>query len=542
MGFQTGLSGLNTASKNLDVIGHNVANSGTVGFKASQAQFSDVFAASLSGGGASQIGIGAKLSNVAQQFTQGNITVTNNPLDMAINGGGFFQLSQNGATTYTRNGQFQLDKDNFIVASGGQRLQGFQVDPNNTVTGAMGDLEISTATINPQRTGRGSLEAGTGVKIGLNLDSRSTVPSSATFSPTDVGSYNKSTPVQVYDSLGNAHTLSLYFGATSTPGVWDINATVDGKPASTSTLAAVTDANLKTATKLDDVVTAAGLADTTSPALLTTQIAAAAAAKATAAAAVAAAAATPPTGTTSAAASAVQAMAKASRILADAVAANYPTDTVNGPAADTAAKLAQTEANAAFTKVILSATQLSFDNSGKLLTDMPLNIDIDLTAIGLAQDPVVTNNAAQHLKFNLDFTGSTQFGSAFGVNSLSQDGYAPGELAGFGIGSDGILQGRYTNGQTKTLGQVSLANFANPQGLQQLGDNQWAVSPDSGVALVGVPGASGMGLLQSSSTEDSNVDLTAELVNMIVAQRAYQANAQTIKTQDAIQQTLINLR
>ena len=426
MGFQTGLSGLNASSKNLDVIGHNVANSGTVGFKASQAQFADVFAASLSGGGASQVGIGSKLSNVAQQFTQGNITVTNNPLDMAINGGGFFQLSQDGAPTYTRNGQFQLDKDNFIVASGGQRLQGFQVDAENNVTGASGDLKISTATISPQPTGvDGSLALGTGAKIGLNLDSRSPVPATAVFSSNDTTSYNSTTSFQVYDSLGNAHTLSLYFGSAG-GGVWNVNARVDGEP-------------------------------TTVP-------------------------------------------------------------------------------------VISPGTQLAFDTSGKLTTAMPLSIDIDLTATGLAQVPPVINNAAQNLEFNLDFTGSTQFGSAFGVNTLTQDGYAPGELAGFGIGIDGTLQGRYTNGQTKTLGQVALANFANPQGLQQLGDNQWSESPSSGSALVGTPGTSGLGLLQSSATEDSNVDLTAELVNMIVAQRAYQANAQTIKTQDAIQQTLINLR
>jgi flagellar hook protein FlgE len=143
---------------------------------------------------------------------------------------------------------------------------------------------------------------------------------------------------------------------------------------------------------------------------------------------------------------------------------------------------------------------------------------------------------------DFDFAGTTQFGSAFGVSTLSQDGFTSGRMAGFSVGPDGTVIGRYTNGQTRTLGQVALANFANPQGLQQLGDNQWAESSSSGAPLVGAPGTASLGVLQSSSTEDSNVDLTAELVNMIVAQRAYQANAQTIKTQDAIQQTLMNLR
>ncbi|MEN6628445.1 MAG: flagellar hook-basal body complex protein, partial [Sulfuricella sp.] len=122
MSFQQGLSGLNAAAKNLDAIGNNVANAATVGFKTSQAQFADVYAASLSGSGASQIGLGTKVAAVAQQFTQGNITASNNPLDVAINGGGFFRLDNNGAISYTRNGQFQLDKSGNIVTSSGAKI------------------------------------------------------------------------------------------------------------------------------------------------------------------------------------------------------------------------------------------------------------------------------------------------------------------------------------------------------------------------------------------------------------------------------------
>src|SRR5437899_12210705 len=128
MGFQQGLSGLNATSKSLDVIGNNVANANTVGFKQSQAQFADVYANSLNGAGASQAGIGTKISQVAQQFTQGNITASNNPLDIAINGGGFFRMSNNGTVTYTRNGQFQMDKSGAIVNASGARLTGFTAD------------------------------------------------------------------------------------------------------------------------------------------------------------------------------------------------------------------------------------------------------------------------------------------------------------------------------------------------------------------------------------------------------------------------------
>jgi flagellar hook protein FlgE len=142
----------------------------------------------------------------------------------------------------------------------------------------------------------------------------------------------------------------------------------------------------------------------------------------------------------------------------------------------------------------------------------------------------------------LDLSGSTQFGSNFSVNALSQDGYSSGRLASFTTGADGTISGRYTNGQSKVLGQVVLASFVNPNGLQSLGGNAWTETSTSGTPLVGAPNTGNLGVLQSSAVEDSNVDLTAELVNMITAQRVYQANAQTIKTQDQVLQTLVNLR
>jgi flagellar hook protein FlgE len=148
--------------------------------------------------------------------------------------------------------------------------------------------------------------------------------------------------------------------------------------------------------------------------------------------------------------------------------------------------------------------------------------------------------AAQTL--SIDFGDTSQFGTAFGVNSLSQNGFTSGHMTGFSTGADGMITGRYSNGQTRTLGQVVLANFSNAQGLQPLGGNQWAETASSGTPLVGTPGSASLGVLQTSAVEDSNVDLTAELVNMITAQRVYQANAQTIKTQDQVLQTIVNLR
>jgi len=178
-------------------------------------------------------------------------------------------------------------------------------------------------------------------------------------------------------------------------------------------------------------------------------------------------------------------------------------------------------------------TDLACNSSGALTAGMPLAaINVPATATGATSPFPVT----------FDFSGTTQFGSAFSVNTLNQDGYTSGRLAGFNIGADGMVLGRYTNGQTAVLGQVVLANFANPNGLQQLGNNMWAETSTSGNPLIGVPSSGSLGVLQSSAVEDSNVDLTAELVNMITAQRVYQANAQTIKAQDAVLQTLVNLR
>lgn len=408
MSFQQGLSGLNAASKNLEVIGNNVANASTVGFKQSRTQFADVYANSLTGGGASQIGIGTQISTVAQQFTQGNITATNNSLDLAINGGGFFRLSNGGEVTYSRNGQFQMDNQGFIVNSEGSRLTGYVANAAGVLaTGSPAEININTADLPPL--------ASTAVDGTVNLDSRNTTLTAAGFDPTDPTTFHNSTAVTIYDSLGNAHALQSYFVKTN-PGEWNVFTTVDGTPTTT-----------------------------------------------------------------------------------------LPTPTA----------------------------VMTFSGTGTTPAIAPPTPNVSYTP---------TTGATGPQNMTLDFGNSTQFGSAFSVSNLSQDGYASGTLAGFNIDGAGEIVGRYTNGQSATLAQVVLANFTNPNGLSQLGGNTWAESAGSGPALVSTPTTSGLGVLQSSAVEESNTDLTAELVNMITAQRVYQANAQTIKTQDQVLQTLVNLR
>ena len=164
------------------------------------------------------------------------------------------------------------------------------------------------------------------------------------------------------------------------------------------------------------------------------------------------------------------------------------------------------------------------------------------TAMPVSQSFAITNGAVSPLSFPLDLTGTTQYGVEFGVNQLIQDGFTSGRLTGVSVAADGIVQGRYSNGKSQNLGQVVLVNFNNPNSLQQLGSNQWAETAESGQPIPGTPGQGSLGAIQSGAVEESNVDLTAELVNMITQQRAYQANAQSIKTQDSVLQTLVNLR
>ena len=412
MAFQQGLSGLNSASKNLDVISNNVANATTVGFKGSRALFADVFANSLSGAGAGQVGIGSKVAAVSQEFGQGNVTSTNNPLDVAINGNGFFRMSQEGTISFTRNGQFHIDPNGYLVNTDNQRVTGYGVDAQaNIVATTPIDIQIQTADIPPLAT--------TTFRFGANLDASATPPAAAVFGTADPNSYNNTTSGSVYDTLGNSHIFSYYFVKAATAGEWNVYAAVDG-----------------TAVSNVDLGAGAG-----------------------------------------------------------------------------------------------NPLVLNFDSAGALTTAMP--VSADLTIAGGATTP---------LSFTLDMSSMTQFGAPFSVNTLYQDGYSSGRLAGLNIGSDGIVKGRYTNGQSQNLGQIVLASFANPNGLKPLGQNQWADSPDSGLPVIGAPGTGNLGAVQSSAVEDSNVDLTAELVSMITAQRVYQANAQSIKTQDEVLQTLVNLR
>jgi flagellar hook protein FlgE len=417
MSFQQGLSGLNTTSKSLEVIGNNIANANTYGAKGSRAEFADVYAAALNGAGSNNVGIGVSLAAVSQQFTQGGITATENPMDLALNGGGFFQMTDTaGSTVYSRNGQFKVDQNGYIVNNGNQRLMGYMADNNGVIQpGAAVPLRLPTAGIEPNVTTEMALE--------LNLDKREGITPAA--SPMidfdDPETYAEATEATLYDAAGQPVTVSYYFQKTA-DDTWNVFARANG------TTCAGTDADPQ------------------------------------------------------------------------------------------------------------PVTALTFTADGKTFTSSNATFDVPVT---------VDSNGVSTLAIpgiELDFTGSTQYGSAFGVTNLDQDGYSAGSLSGITFDSSGIVMARYTNGQTKPAGQLQLANFRNPQGLQPLGGNGWRSTYASGDPIVGTPSSGAFGALQAGALEESNVDLTGELVSMITAQRNYQANAQTIKTMDQVMQTLVNLR
>lgn len=439
MSFDTALSGIQAATSNLDVVGNNIANSATVGFKGSRAEFQDIYTNGSNGNGSNSIGGGVRLSRVHQSFGTGNITSTNNTLDLAINGTGFFILSEQGAKVYSRAGQFKLDNDNYIVNAAHQRLRGVLADDRGNITGASGDLVIKKADINPKPS---SL-----VGAGVNLYASGTAPTSDWVGGATPASdsYTNQTSLTVYDSLGNSHVMSMYFIRSDSTAL--AGAPNAGSPAGTENQWYV-------AFQIDNQDV-------------------------------------PPVG------------APPLHNTDNLFVANFNTDGSFAGVQDTAgAPLA-----------------------GDLI---PLTHNL--------------NNGSSLLNLNIDLSNSTQFGSPFAMQSIHDDGYTTGSLAGLEIDGSGIVYGRYSNGQSLAMGQIQLANFADPESLQNLGNTSWAETISSGQPLVSGAGTGGLGLINSGSLEESNVDLTSELVNLISAQRNFQANAQTIRTGDAITQTIINIR
>lgn len=419
MSFDIATSGLAAASADLNVIGNNIANSSSTGFKSSRAEFGDVFAANFLGAPSEATGDGVAVTSITQQFDQGNIEFTSDPLDLAINGDGFFVLAGSDGTSYTRAGNFQVNEEGFVVSASGSQLQAFTAD-NGDITGNIGSIQLNSALIEPNPT--------TSVETNVNLNSSEDSPLAPFAAPFDAfatpptspssNSFNSSSSVTVFDSLGNSHTLETFYVKTPVENEWEAYTLIDG--VSTS-----------------------------------------------------------------------------------------------GP------------------------ETLTFQSNGQF-DDAILPVQLDITGWQPLDDNGAPNGAGVQ-SITVDLTGSTQFGSPFGVNSLSQDGFAAGQLTGINVDDSGVIFAQFTNGQSNALGQVALAGFNSPTGLQPIGNTEWLETFGSGPPTINDPGTGGLGVIQSGALEESNVELTEELVDMILAQRNFQASAQVITTADEITQTIINI-
>lgn len=515
MSFNIGLSGLRAATKDLNVTGNNIANAGTAGFKQSRAEFGDVYAASMLGGGSMPQGSGVLLSGISQLFNQGNVNYTQNVLDLAINGNGFFQVSNNGSLSYTRAGYFGTDREGFITDNFGYNLQGYLVNGNGVLQpGVVGDLRVDSANQEPRATSTAAQS--------FNLNSRLNEPINTPFSPADPTTYNSSTSFNVYDTQGNAHVFSQYFVKTG-PNEWRMDVLIDGAHPKAG------DANLAARDALQGggtpaSVLAAALGALEDPSDFRSRIDAQV---------------TPML-------SAVPAPTSQDILAAISRVGNSSPISVE-MGFNAAGKLQPLGASAnVYDPNANPAPPLTADHFWMLNEDGTLTLrSSQWTPSNLSGDPAIPvgNGAQAHVDgMRLDVRNATQYSSSFAVNSVVQDGYTTGELAGLEIDENGMIFGRYTNGQSRVQGQLILADFANVQGLTPVGKTQWVQSLASGEPVRNPPRSGTLGAVQSGAIEDSNVELSDQLVNLIVAQRNYQANAKTIETESAITQTIINLR
>lgn len=411
MSLNTAVSGINAAQAALDVTSNDLANVQTTGFKAGSQRFSDIYPP-----GVNAPGIGVAADGIERSFQQGNTVNTGNPLDLAIQGNGFFMVSENGVQRYSRDGRFSIDAStNQLVNAAGDPVLGYTANANGTV---QANGLVSPITIN-QGNQAATPTANLGVSLDINQNDTA-VASSTPFSTTNPSSYNESTSVTAYDSLGNANHIELYFrkmagtGSSSTPDTWNVYA----QPLNAS-----------------------------------------------------------------------------------------------GSAVGSATQL----------------TTLTFSSTGAL------------TAGGTAALGVNWGNGAAASNIAFNFSGTTLSAQSFAVNNITNDGYGAGQFQGVQISQNGTIQAQYSNGQSKAVGQIALANFINDQGLSPVSGNLFDATTASGTPTINVPGQGQTGPVLAGNLEQSNVNLSGSLVDLITEQQAYQANTKTVSTERQDVQSLMQI-
>lgn len=446
--LNTGASGLTASGTRLSVIGGNIANIGTTGYKAMRANFSDLLPSSIGGqSGSNQLGNGTMVSTTMGLFGQGSLKDSSSALDFAISGDGFFPVRDGEETFYTRDGSFFMDEEGFITTGGGMPLQGYLASSDGEITGLQGDLQVSRTAVSPQATTTIStdllLSAETEVSTtdflntatfdgttttGTSLEAISTTLED----PSNTTGFTSS--VTIYDDLGVGHEVLMAYERVSNTD-WTFKAFVDGA-------------------ELDNAAYESGAA---------VEVA---------------------SGTLS---------------FADGV-------------LDTAASTAPT----------LTLADVFPGTTGVWSPEFDFGVDF------------TTGDATGDGNISMGGTENS-------IASMSQDGFAPGELTAISLNDEGVLVGTYTNGEERSLGQLALAVFDTNTGLDRVGGNLYQETTGSGEAVLGAPGVGRRGDVVGYTLEQSNVELEDQFVEMIAGQRAYQANSSVISTANDTLQELVNL-
>jgi len=498
------ISGLNASSKQMDVIGNNIANANTMGFKAGKAYFANVLSQSLSGGasGVMQIGQGVTVADVATQFSQGSLESTTSALDLAIDGGGFFIVEDDeGSQFYTRAGAFHIDGDGFLVDVNNYRVQGYA-----PASPTLGDINTRNAQSAPV--------ASTSFSVGLNLDARTATGSTFNSSQT------------VFDSLGSAHTLAVNYMKTEGDGQWGMDITLDGNAADSQNYTGLAFDGVGNLDKVysSTMGSPAGSGSGTASAVLVAghngQIY--------------------QTGNLVLQRDSVNAWSVHSTSAYDnATVTGYGTTNV-----DDTLLIDLDGSGGADVTVTLGGTWAANDRLTIPFTYTEADpADINVAFSGLANGATIGNGGT--LLWDLTSTTAetiTGYASSSTVKALTNDGYPSGVLRSLAIEKDGTITGFFTNGQMASLGQIALSDFPNPWGLKKMGSNLFSSTLTSGQAIINMPGAGGLGEVTSNALEMANTDLGTEFITMITAQRAYQANAKVITTTDAMMAELMNIK
>jgi flagellar hook protein FlgE len=501
--FSIPLSGLAAESTALSAIANNLSNQNTTGYKSTSVLFSDLFYQNLGTTGAGdpiQLGSGSQVQEMPSNFTQGDVTSTGVPTDVAIQGDGFFAVQDGGITSYTRAGDFSVDNNNFLVTSAGQQVLGYPAVNGIVNTGtAVGPIQLGAGTISPPT-------ATTLTSITTNLNSA------------DPLGTQYSTPVQIYDSLGGAHTLTYTFTHTG-PNTWSYSLAIP--PADLNTVGGVPPTGILATGNL--TFNGSGVLIGTGGGV-----------------------GTPTYGNANVGNGTISAEAATSATVAQTITMTATSATTFAVVGSVSGALGTATVGTPFTSPQVDLTI----NQGSTAWATGDTITVPTTSLGLANIKAIpitgfadgaTNQTFSWNVLNGTSPVVTQVAATDSTSSTTQNGSASGTLTGFSIGSDGTITGSFTNGNTAALGQLALASFADQQGLQSAGGTDYTQTLASGQAVIGVAGTGGRGTLAGGSLESSNVDISTEFANLIVAQRSFEADAKAVTTFDQISQDTIAL-